>query len=171
MKAKFYNPISLGPSARIQKMAADASIRGQNQPPDTFPANISTAFEKYGGLCLKERQAKSWTCAIENMPVYVLPDSDLVGMRYHLGSKPKITNPMDWQAPAGAVLGATADGRFAGRPIAHGITPVNEMIKARENPEEFANLIVGVGGFSAVFINLSPDIQKEIISRSRHGAA
>ena len=100
MKLKFYNPVSTGPSARIQKMAVDARIRGQNQPPDTFPANLSTAFKKYAGLPLNERQAKSSAFAIENMPVYMLPDSDLVGMRYHLGAKAKIAHPMDWQEPA-----------------------------------------------------------------------
>ncbi|MBP5721630.1 MAG: hypothetical protein J6W82_11300, partial [Bacteroidales bacterium] len=33
------------------------------------------------------------------------------------------------------------------------------------HPENYPNLIVRVSGFSAVFVDLSPDIQKELLSR------
>jgi trans-4-hydroxy-L-proline dehydratase len=138
-----------------------------------------------------------------------------------------------WAPSAGAVLGATADGQLAGRPIAHGLTPqvagmsegltaalgshtglcldrvtggastmwdldadwaspelvrsllqsfvdlggqifqgnmtsVMDLIEAQERPEEYANLFVRVGGFSARFVNLDPAVQAEIIARHRH---
>lgn len=47
-------------------------------------------------------------------------------------------------------------------------TSVDDLIKAQNNPEDFYNLIVRVGGFSARFVNLNTDIQNDIIFRYRH---
>ncbi len=47
-------------------------------------------------------------------------------------------------------------------------TPVEELLKAREHPEDYGHLIVRVGGFSARFVNLKPALQAEIIGRYRH---
>lgn len=44
--------------------------------------------------------------------------------------------------------------------IDHGI-----LEKAVEHPEDYPDLIVRVSGFSAVFVNLEPDIQQELMSR------
>lgn len=41
-----------------------------------------------------------------------------------------------------------------------------DLQRAMEHPEEYSNLMVRVGGFSARFITLSPDVQKEIASRT-----
>ncbi len=138
-----------------------------------------------------------------------------------------------WAPEAGCALGATADGQFAGMPIAHGLTPqsnsmtegitaaigshcalslenvagaassmwdidpqwatpktinailksflsmggqifqgnmtdVDEMIRAKERPEDYGHLIVRVGGFSAKFVTLGSDVQDDIINRYRH---
>ena len=45
------------------------------------------------------------------------------------------------------------------------------LIKARANPEvpEYKTLIVRVWGFSAVFVELNPDLQDHVISRTEHG--
>ena len=40
---------------------------------------------------------------------------------------------------------------------------------AVERPDEYRDLIVRVSGFSAVFVNLEPDIQKELMSRVLYG--
>ena len=47
-------------------------------------------------------------------------------------------------------------------------TPVDELLKARENPLDYPQLIVRVGGFSARFTTLDAKLQAEIISRRRH---
>ncbi len=46
---------------------------------------------------------------------------------------------------------------------------VEELIAAVENPDEHKNLIVRVGGYSARFVTLEPELQQEVISRMRHG--
>jgi formate C-acetyltransferase len=47
-------------------------------------------------------------------------------------------------------------------------TSVEELIKAKANPENYEHLMVRVGGYSARFTLLSPEIQDEIINRYRH---
>lgn len=39
---------------------------------------------------------------------------------------------------------------------------------AMEHPEKYPDLIVRVSGFSAVFVNLTPNVQKELLSRSTY---
>ncbi len=138
-----------------------------------------------------------------------------------------------WAPEAGAMLGATPDGRKAGVPVAHSVTPqgmamtkgitaamnsctnmpfecfsggastmwdldkdfatpeivkslfmsffrqgghifqgnmtdVEVLKKAQENPEQYGNVIVRVGGFSARFVTLDRSLQEDIINRMRH---
>ena len=47
-------------------------------------------------------------------------------------------------------------------------TPVEELLKAKKNPESYEHLVVRVGGYSARFVHLSEAIQDEIINRMRH---
>lgn len=47
-------------------------------------------------------------------------------------------------------------------------TPLEDLLKARENPEGYEHLFVRVGGYSARFINLSPSLQDDVIQRLRH---
>ena len=45
----------------------------------------------------------------------------------------------------------------------------NEVLKSAKNePDKYRDLIVRVGGFSANFVKLSPEIQTEIIDRNEH---
>ena len=138
-----------------------------------------------------------------------------------------------WAADAGMQMGATASGKYANTPVAHGVTPhssamtegitaainscnaldftkfnggastmwdfdstwvtpelvkslfmtffkqggqifqgnttdVKELIEAQKHPEDFPNLMVRVGGFSARFVTLKKHVQDEIIGRIRH---
>ena len=47
-------------------------------------------------------------------------------------------------------------------------TPLADLLDAQKNPDEHKNLIVRVGGYSARFVNLSVELQNEIIGRIRH---
>ncbi len=42
------------------------------------------------------------------------------------------------------------------------------LLDAREHPENYRDLLVRVGGFSAYFTKLSPEMQQEIIDRNEH---
>ncbi len=58
--------------------------------------------------------------------------------------------------------------RQGGTYIQYNIVDVEVLKEAKRNPEKFRNLVVRVGGFSAYFVNLSPEIQDEIIARTEH---
>ena len=47
---------------------------------------------------------------------------------------------------------------------------VEELRKAQQTPEDYPNLIVRVGGYSARFVTLQKNLQDDIIDRIRHGA-
>ncbi|MBI4333010.1 MAG: hypothetical protein HY673_17220, partial [Chloroflexi bacterium] len=40
--------------------------------------------------------------------------------------------------------------------------------EAKRRPEKYRDLIVRVGGYSAYFVNLSPEVQDELICRTEH---
>ncbi len=42
----------------------------------------------------------------------------------------------------------------------------DDLLRAKEHPEEYQNLIVRIGGFSARFVELDPIVQEEIIKRT-----
>lgn len=42
------------------------------------------------------------------------------------------------------------------------------LIEAKKNPENYRNLVVRVAGYSAFWVDLTPDLQDEIISRTQH---
>jgi pyruvate formate-lyase/glycerol dehydratase family glycyl radical enzyme len=45
------------------------------------------------------------------------------------------------------------------------------MLDAQRNPDKYRNLIVRVAGYSAYFVDLSPELQNEIIARTQHQTA
>lgn len=49
-------------------------------------------------------------------------------------------------------------------------TSVEDLVKAKADPENYRHLIVRVGGYSARFVNLNSKLQDEIIGRIRHKA-
>jgi formate C-acetyltransferase len=43
------------------------------------------------------------------------------------------------------------------------------LLAAQKDPERYGNLLVRVAGYSAYFVDLSPELQNEIINRTEHG--
>ena len=43
------------------------------------------------------------------------------------------------------------------------------LIAAQKDPQKYRNLIVRVAGYSAYFVDLSPDLQNDLIARTEHG--
>ena len=44
----------------------------------------------------------------------------------------------------------------------------DDLLAARANPRDYADLVVRVGGFSDYFVRLAPALQDEIIARTEH---
>ncbi|UCD59017.1 MAG: hypothetical protein JSV16_07935, partial [Candidatus Hydrogenedentota bacterium] len=42
------------------------------------------------------------------------------------------------------------------------------LIAAQKNPEKYRDLLVRVAGYSAYFVDLTPQLQDEIIKRTEH---
>ena len=45
----------------------------------------------------------------------------------------------------------------------------NTLIAAQKDPNKYRNLIVRIAGYSAYFVDLSPDLQNDLIARTEHG--
>jgi formate C-acetyltransferase len=56
-----------------------------------------------------------------------------------------------------------------GQHIQFNMVDTGELLDARKHPEKHRDLVVRVGGFSAYFVMLSPEIQDDIILRSTQG--
>lgn len=44
------------------------------------------------------------------------------------------------------------------------------LIAAQHDPQKYRNLIVRIAGYSAYFVDLSPDLQNDLIARTDHEA-
>jgi len=58
--------------------------------------------------------------------------------------------------------------RMDGHHIQFNVIDTETLYKAKENPEQYRNLIVRVAGYSDYFNNLSEQLQNEIIARTAH---
>jgi pyruvate formate-lyase/glycerol dehydratase family glycyl radical enzyme len=56
-----------------------------------------------------------------------------------------------------------------GQHIQYNIVDTQELRDAKEHPENHRDLIVRIGGFSAYFVTLTPEMQDELINRTEHG--
>lgn len=53
-----------------------------------------------------------------------------------------------------------------GQQLSVSVVSSEDLLKARENPELYKNLIVRVGGYSDYFVALTPELQENVIKRS-----
>jgi pyruvate-formate lyase len=56
-----------------------------------------------------------------------------------------------------------------GQHIQYNLVDAAELLDAKAHPENHRDLIVRIGGFSAYFVELSPEIQDDVINRSEQG--
>lgn len=56
--------------------------------------------------------------------------------------------------------------KHGGSYIQYNVIDRDTLLEARRNPEKYRTLVVRVGGYSAYFVELSPEVQEEIIHRS-----
>jgi formate C-acetyltransferase len=55
-----------------------------------------------------------------------------------------------------------------GSHIQYNMVDTNELRDAKINPQRYGDLIVRIGGFSAYFTQLSPEVQDDVINRNEH---
>jgi formate C-acetyltransferase len=59
--------------------------------------------------------------------------------------------------------------RQGGQHIQYNLLDTQELLDAKTHPENHRDLVVRIGGFSAYFVQLSPEIQDDVINRSQQG--
>jgi len=89
----------------------------------------------------------------------------------HGGSAQNIMVSSDFPGKSDSLYRALFNGYWkkGGGQIMITTTCRDDLLKALEHPENYANLIVRVGGFSARFIDLDPATQREVLSRTEYG--
>ena len=58
--------------------------------------------------------------------------------------------------------------RMGGMEIQFNVIDRQTLLKAKDSPTEYRDLIVRVSGFSAYFVDISKETQDEIIERTEH---
>jgi pyruvate formate-lyase/glycerol dehydratase family glycyl radical enzyme len=56
-----------------------------------------------------------------------------------------------------------------GQQVQVNVTSREDLLAAREKPEDYKNLVVRVGGFSGYFVELDRALQEDVIARTSHG--
>ena len=59
--------------------------------------------------------------------------------------------------------------RLGGHHIQFNVVDTSTLLRARERPEEYRDLLVRVAGYSDYFCDVGPDLQAEIIARTEQG--
>ena len=98
----------------------------------------------------KLNSPKSWQCGYQ------------VNIRFHAGM---VANPTQREK-----LRAMLNAYFAagGEELQINVVDTATLRAAQKNPEQYRDLVVRVAGFSEFFVNLTPDMQEEIIARTEH---
>ena len=103
-----------------------------------------------------------------NGPTALLNSMAKLNPAIHAGATQAIKLSRKMFAEHKPVLDALLKGYFAkgGAQLMITVTDRDELEKALKNPEQYANLIVRVGGYSDRFINLPEDVQQDVLART-----
>ena len=55
-----------------------------------------------------------------------------------------------------------------GMEIQYNVVDAETLRKAQANPDDYHNLVVRIAGFSAYFVDMTTEMQNDIISREEH---
>ncbi len=55
-----------------------------------------------------------------------------------------------------------------GMEVQYNVVDAATLRKAQKKPDEYHNLVVRIAGFSAYFVDMTPAMQEDIISRAEH---
>ena len=98
----------------------------------------------------KLNAAKSWQCAYQ------------VNIRFHAGMIADDGQREKLRAMLNVYF------QNGGQELQINVVDSATMRAAQKNPEQYRDLVVRVAGFSEFFVNLTPDMQEEIIARTEH---
>ena len=93
---------------------------------------------------------KSWQCGYQ------------ANMRFHKGM---ITDP-EQRAKLRAMLNVYFQN--GGQELQINVVDTETLRAAQKNPEQYRDVVVRVAGFSEFFVNLTPEMQEDIIARAEH---
>jgi len=94
--------------------------------------------------------SKSWQCGYQ------------VNIRFHAGM---IADPAQRDKLRSLLSVYFANG---GQELQINVVSSQTLRAAQQNPEQYRDLVVRVAGFSEFFVNLTPDMQEDIIARTEH---
>lgn len=94
--------------------------------------------------------AKSWQCAYQ------------VNIRFHAGMIADEGQREKLRAMLNVYF------QKGGQELQINVVDTAALRAAQKNPEQYRDLVVRVAGFSEFFVNLTPDMQEEIIARTEH---
>ena len=55
-----------------------------------------------------------------------------------------------------------------GKHVQFNVVNKSTLLAAQKDPQKYRNLIVRIAGYSAYFVDLSPDLQNDLIARTGH---
>jgi len=120
-----------------------------------------------GGMSPMYGRDKKGPTAVLNsvlrMPSHLASNGTLLNMKF----LPSLFSTQEGTGKFSSMLKA-----FTGLPVHHvqfNVVRSDELIKAKADPESYRGLTIRVAGYTAYFIELAPDLQDEIISRTTHG--
>jgi formate C-acetyltransferase len=98
----------------------------------------------------KLNAAKSWQCAYQ------------VNIRFHAGMIADDTQREKLRAMVNVYF------QKGGQELQINVVDTATLRAAQKDPDQYRDLVVRVAGFSEFFVNLTPDMQEEIIARTEH---
>ena len=120
---------------------------------EVFASGLTPVSQAAGdlGLCFK---------AIAELPGECITNGEAVNFKY-----PSIMNEQEIRTMAAAVESYF---RYGGHHVQFNIMSYEDLIKAKENPEQYPDLLVRVSGYSAYFKDLNEAMKEEIITRTAY---
>jgi formate C-acetyltransferase len=137
---------------RVTPATPDGRLAGT---PVANSVAVSAGCERSGptatlnSVC-KLNAAKSWQCAYQ------------VNIRFHAGMIADDGQREKLRAMLNVYF------QNGGQELQINVVDSATMRAAQKNPEQYRDLVVRVAGFSEFFVNLTPDMQEEIIARTEH---
>ena len=105
-----------------------------------------------------------WTARRPNQSILkeINPEYSLVNLKIH---------PTSLKADDGAMKLANMTKTYFGQggmEIQYNVVDAETLRKAQKNPDEYHNLVVRIAGFSAYFVDMTAEMQEDIIARAEH---